>query len=219
MSPDGGVHCEARANAHRSYAVSCRDLGAPRLPRSKGWILESPIPQSPEFDAKGCYPLFSCTAWRKLEKDLEELHGSIVALAVVPDPSATMRGPISTGASVLPVPGRMTPKPLRLPSEQKVEPWYEAVCELWDDPALYDAAATRGRQTAQEGYSEEVSRKRDVDYFTSLKPGGHPLAERAPRTSSVTHPPVSPADDPGSRDLNGLARSPNEVEFAHGDKY
>lgn len=52
----------------------------------------------------------------------------------------------------------------------------DAVCALWDDPALYQAMAIRARRIADERYSESVSRKRHVDYFTSLKPGGRPIA-------------------------------------------
>ena len=70
----------------------------------------------------------------------------------------------------------MTSTTTRLPSEQEVEPWYDAVCALWDEPALYRAAAARARQIAQERYSEEVSRRKHVDYFTSLRPGAGPIA-------------------------------------------
>jgi glycosyltransferase involved in cell wall biosynthesis len=83
------------------------------------------------------------------------------------------------GGRVLPIPDWMTFKTTKLPSEQEVEPWYEAVCALWDDPALYRSVADRGRQIAEERYSESASRKKHVDYFTSLKPGGRPIAERA----------------------------------------
>ena len=81
------------------------------------------------------------------------------------------------GGRVLPIPEWMTFKTTKLPSEQEVEPWFEAVCALWDDPALYRSIATRARQIADERYSERVSRKKHVDYFTSLKPGGRPLAD------------------------------------------
>jgi glycosyltransferase involved in cell wall biosynthesis len=83
------------------------------------------------------------------------------------------------GGRVLPIPEWMTFKTMRLPSEREVEPWYDAVCALWDDPALYHSVATRARQIAEERYSEKVSRRRHVDYFTSLRPGGHPIAEHA----------------------------------------
>ena len=80
------------------------------------------------------------------------------------------------GGRVLPIPDWMTVKTTRLPSEQEVQPWYDAVCSLWDNPALYRSIATRARQIAQERYGEAVSRSRHVDYFTSLTPGVGPIA-------------------------------------------
>jgi glycosyltransferase involved in cell wall biosynthesis len=74
------------------------------------------------------------------------------------------------GGRVLPIPDWMTFTTMQLPSEQEVEPWYDAVCALWDDPVLYHAVAIRARQIAEERYSEDVSRRRHVDYFTSLRP-------------------------------------------------
>ena len=86
------------------------------------------------------------------------------------------------GGRVLPIPDWMTFKTTKLPSEPEIEPWYEAVCALWDDPPLYRSVATRGRQIAEARYSELVSRRRHVGYFTSLKPGGRPLVEHATST-------------------------------------
>ena len=82
------------------------------------------------------------------------------------------------GGRVLPIPEWMTHETTRLPSEPEVEPWFEAVCALWDDPALYQAVARRAREIAEGRYSEAVSRKKHVDYFTSLTPGGCPIAEQ-----------------------------------------
>jgi hypothetical protein len=42
--------------------------------------------------------------------------------------------------------------------------------------------AERARQIADERYSEAVSRRRHVAYFTSLAPGGRPIAEPAGNT-------------------------------------
>jgi hypothetical protein len=39
--------------------------------------------------------------------------------------------------------------------------------------------ATRAHEIAQVRYSEEVSRRQHVDYFTSLRPGPGPIAEHA----------------------------------------
>ena len=87
-------------------------------------------------------------------------------------------GDASTGGGgrVLPIPEWMSRTTTRVPEAREVEPWYAAVCALWDDPALYEAIATRGREIADERYSESVSRKTHVDYFTSLKPGARIIA-------------------------------------------
>lgn len=79
------------------------------------------------------------------------------------------------GGRVLHVPDWMTPDTRRLPDERDLEPWYEAVCALWDDAALYGAMAARARAIAAERYSEAVSRKKHLDYFGSLTVDGRPL--------------------------------------------
>jgi glycosyltransferase involved in cell wall biosynthesis len=80
------------------------------------------------------------------------------------------------GGRVLPIPAWMTAKTTELPTEREIEPWYDAVCALWDDRSHYDAVAARGRAIADQRYSEAVSRRKHVDYFTSLTPGVDPLA-------------------------------------------
>jgi len=89
-----------------------------------------------------------------------------------------LQGDFSSGGGgrVLPVPDWLTANPTRLPAADEIEPWYDAVCSLWDDAALYQAVSTRAREIAEERYSEDVSRKRHVDYFTSLIPGARPIA-------------------------------------------
>jgi glycosyltransferase involved in cell wall biosynthesis len=87
---------------------------------------------------------------------------------------------VGGGGRVLPIPRSLTPRTLTLPSESDVEPWYEAVCTLWDDPTLYESVAARARELAESRYSERVSRTRHVDYFTSLRPGGQPIPPIAP---------------------------------------
>ncbi len=82
------------------------------------------------------------------------------------------------GGRVLPIPGWMTDRGTRLPTEEEVEPWFDAVTALWNDTTLYQSMSDRARQIAGERYSESVSRKRHVDYFSSLKPGGCPLPLR-----------------------------------------
>jgi glycosyltransferase involved in cell wall biosynthesis len=82
------------------------------------------------------------------------------------------------GGRVLPVPDWMTDRTTRLPAEPDAEPWYEAVTSLWDDADLYRRMSARARRIAEDRYAEPVSRKRHVDYFTSLKFGGDPLRLR-----------------------------------------
>jgi hypothetical protein len=84
------------------------------------------------------------------------------------------------GGRVLPIPDGMTVNTRTLPSEREVEPWYSAVCTLWDDRALYRDVAARARRIAEERYSEQVSRLKHVDYFTSLKPGGCAIPAHTP---------------------------------------
>jgi len=80
------------------------------------------------------------------------------------------------GGCVLPIPRWMTPQTTRLPDEQEIEPWFDAVCRLWDDAALYASIAARARAIADVRYSEAVSRRQHVEYFTSLTPGAGPFA-------------------------------------------
>lgn len=75
------------------------------------------------------------------------------------------------GGFVRSIPEWMTYKTTRLPSEAEIEPWYQVVCDLWDNATLYDAVAARARTIAEQRYAEEVSRKRHLEYFTSLKSG------------------------------------------------
>src|SRR6185295_17684310 len=56
---------------------------------------------------------------------------------------------------VLPIPEWMRFDSTRVPSEADVEPWFEAVCALWDDAPLYQAMASRARRMAETRYSEE----------------------------------------------------------------
>jgi glycosyltransferase involved in cell wall biosynthesis len=81
------------------------------------------------------------------------------------------------GGRVLPIPDWMAHDTNRLPEEHEIEPWFDAICTLWDDAAAYDAIAARARTLAIERYDEELSRRRHVDYFTSLRTGASPILE------------------------------------------
>jgi len=79
---------------------------------------------------------------------------------------------VGAGGLVLPLPAWLTPEALELPSREEVLPWFDAVCELWDNPARYDEASDVARATAEQYYHERVMRKRYGDYFEALGPGG-----------------------------------------------
>jgi phenylacetate-CoA ligase len=78
---------------------------------------------------------------------------------------------VAGAGRVLPLPGWMQPTTLRLPSAAEVAPWYDAVCELWDDAAAYDEAAALARQTGERLYGEAVLKARYLDWFAGLRRG------------------------------------------------
>ncbi|HEX3250562.1 MAG TPA: GNAT family N-acetyltransferase [Pyrinomonadaceae bacterium] len=72
---------------HRAYAESLREFGAPlALERSGGWLLKRAIAQTGSYDAMGCYPLFACEDWSRLNADLQQLAGDLVSVSLVTDP-------------------------------------------------------------------------------------------------------------------------------------
>jgi len=72
---------------HPTYAESLAEFGTPVfLPASQGWILRRQIPGTPYHDAMGCYPLFTCRDWSRLETDLASIGTDLVSLALVADP-------------------------------------------------------------------------------------------------------------------------------------
>ena len=75
------------AYTHPGYAASLSEFGRPlALPGCGGFLLERAIPGTPERDAMGCYPLFSCLDWGRLGEDLAALEGRLVSVAAVVDP-------------------------------------------------------------------------------------------------------------------------------------
>jgi hypothetical protein len=73
--------------AHPAYAKSLSGFGEPyELPASGGWLLRRGIPDSTNFDAMGCYPLFCCQNWSRLADDLRDFHGNLVSVSLVADP-------------------------------------------------------------------------------------------------------------------------------------
>ena len=75
---------------HSEYAESLKEFGIPReLPHCGGWILVRQIPDFPDYDAMGCYPLFACPNWLQLHVDLECLKNELICLSLVTDPFKT----------------------------------------------------------------------------------------------------------------------------------
>jgi hypothetical protein len=71
---------------HPEYAESLSEFGTPlRLLRSGGWLLKRLI-GGVQADAMGTYPLFTCSDWKALKDDLNQLGNSLVSAVVVTDP-------------------------------------------------------------------------------------------------------------------------------------
>ncbi len=71
------------------YASSLAEFGTPlELQKCGGWVLKRQIPGTSLYDAMGCYPLFACKDWSKLESDVRELEDKLVSLSIVTDPFA-----------------------------------------------------------------------------------------------------------------------------------
>ena len=104
--------------------------------------------------------------------------GRVAAEAMVNGipPLASNRGglpqTLAGAGRVLPVPDRLSGKSLEVPDAEEVRMWFDAVCELWDDPGKYAAASRLARETAERLYGEAAQRRRYLQYFASLKPGG-----------------------------------------------
>lgn len=70
-----------------TYIQALKRLGQPLcLEKSAGWLLERPIPGSDKKDLCGPYPLFCCTDWLGLKRDVENLNERFVSLSFVSDP-------------------------------------------------------------------------------------------------------------------------------------
>jgi len=73
------------------YAGSLGHLGTPlRLADAEGWLLRRQIPGTGHWDAIGCYPLFICRHWERLQSDLSQLT-DVVSVTVVVDPLSAER--------------------------------------------------------------------------------------------------------------------------------
>jgi hypothetical protein len=84
------------------------------------------------------------------------------------------------GGRGLPIPDWMTRSTMRVSIEQDVEPWFEAVCALWDDAALYESIGARARQIAEARYAERVLRHSTWTISRRSSRGGRPPRTRPP---------------------------------------
>lgn len=76
---------------HPEYAASLSEFGSVlRLPRSGGWALRRAIEGSRECDLIGPYPLFFCSDWSGLPRDLADVAGTAVSFSMVTDPFADL---------------------------------------------------------------------------------------------------------------------------------
>jgi glycosyltransferase involved in cell wall biosynthesis len=80
---------------------------------------------------------------------------------------------------VLPLPAWMTETTTELPTVEEAQPWFDAVCELWDDKNAYDRASDLARKTADQWYGESVMCRRYMNYFAALKSGEPLFDERS----------------------------------------
>src|SRR4051794_34263413 len=86
LAETSGAH-PVTGYAHTSYADALGEFGTPViLPASGGSLLKRPIGNTGSHDAMGCYPLFSCNDWNGLVRDLDDLRGNVISVAVAPDP-------------------------------------------------------------------------------------------------------------------------------------
>ena len=69
------------------------------------------------------------------------------------------------GGRVLPLPDWLTYTSTEPPTAAEVEPWFEAVCALWDDARLYQRTASAGRRIAAERYAEPVLKAAHLEFF------------------------------------------------------
>ena len=131
--------------------------------------------------------IFSLTKILLAPSLFEEPFGRIAAEAMINEvpPLVSDRGAlpdtVGDGGIVLPVPTSLTPQSRLMPSAADVEPWFEAIVRLWDDPEAYRRAASAAARAAGLLYGEAEQRGRYLDYFTNL-PAEAPFRPRAAST-------------------------------------
>jgi glycosyltransferase involved in cell wall biosynthesis len=93
---------------------------------------------------------------------------------------------VAGAGRVLALPAWLTASATRLPERAEIEPWFRAVCELWDDAGKYEYEASLAHEIAELRYSESVLQKQYLDYFENLKPGQPLFNDTSERSSQST---------------------------------
>ncbi len=83
----------------------------------------------------------------------------------------TVRG----AGRVLVVPDSLIETTTTVPDATDVQPWFDAVVELWDDARAYAEASETARRVGADRFGEEVMRQRYLEYFASLRREAPPL--------------------------------------------
>jgi len=78
---------------------------------------------------------------------------------------------VGDAGRVIPLPSWMTETTTQLPTAEEASPWFDSICELWDDPEAYRRASEIARAAAVRRYSESVMRQRYMEYFAAIEAG------------------------------------------------
>ncbi|MDA0664278.1 MAG: glycosyltransferase, partial [Proteobacteria bacterium] len=112
----------------------------------------------------------------------QEPFGTIAAEAMLNGipPVVSNRGglPDTVGDAgvILPLPERFDEACRVTPDRSELQPWFDAVCRLWDDAAFYERTSRRVAATGQELYRVDILRQRYLDYIESM--GASPASDR-----------------------------------------
>jgi len=86
---------------------------------------------------------------------------------------------VGDAGCVIPLPSWMTETTTQLPTAEEASPWFDAICELWDDQEAYRRASETARAAGVRRYSESVMHRRYMEYFASIEAGSSgPLFDR-----------------------------------------
>ena len=76
---------------------------------------------------------------------------------------------VGAGGTVVPLPSWMMANSRELPTREETDPWFRAVCALWDNSDLYGTESQRARAEANNRFTETAMRQRYLDYLETLE--------------------------------------------------